>query len=1226
MESSIDGDIRLSVGVDTSEAEKDIKNIGKAVQDILKSIEKGTGDLSSRFDTLNNAVVGIASSLDEMKGYIANFSNIQFPVEQLNKVIESISAINNQAGSTEQEVEKANGSAVKLSDTITKIGQTKINLGAEDLQSRLEAAEQEYQRLETLYNDAKANNTPLEKRSDIVTEWTKVADEVDRLEQALETAKTTMTSFDNSSGEVSTKMLNLQANVNKAESAVIALEQKLAQMYLTKIPTQEFEVLLQEIEKTRLEADLGFSSADKKLIQLQSQERKMIEEGKAFKDVTQTAGYQNLVNQLQVANGKLAEARQKLEERTQAENQDTDAINRNTEAVIRNNRARNGGTGENTGGGTVGDTKQPESRLARVANTVGRGTLAIKGFTSTLSRYFGRLSGLVNKSNKDVDKNFKDINKTIRRSITNVLKYALGIRSIYFAFNKIRRAGIESFKSLVKSSDEVNRTISETYSAFVNLKNAIGPAFQPLVSALAPVFTRLADSLTNATYRLGEFFAALTGQSYVYKAIKVQKDYAKSLDKTSDKLQENLASFDKLNVLSDKNETSEDDSVQYETTPLSDTFSTLKSLIEGQDWDGLGAYIAQKINGAIQKINDAVSWENVGEKLTGTVTAFTTTVNSLVDNIDWALLGNTVGEGVNTIVNTFNLLLTGVNFRKIGRSLATSLNNAITTINWNNLGKMLGNWFMKSWKTFLGFIETLDFKSVGDALANGINGFFDTFDLSTITLSISTLINGIAEALETFINETDWESIYDNIGKGIKTFFDNTKIGDFLVSATKFVSKIFGAISTVVTETDWSKIGYEIGYALQKAPWEEIADNVAKAAGGAVGGVVGLVLGFIEGLFGSDGQSTLDQELQADKYLEMAGDSIAGAIILGIADGINKFIYKVFNALSEGFWKALGAWDIEQSIEKWFEEKVWQPLFDAMGFGKNGGFWIDKIREAGGNIGQGILDGIGQSFYNIGAWIKKKIIDPWITSFKQLFGIHSPSKVMAELGGYISLGFLEGITDKFVAVWDWIKSLPKKFKDGFSKVADAIKQPFSKIADWFKDKFQKAWEGVKNVFSAGGKVFDGIKEGIANVFKTVVNTLIRGINTIIAIPFNNINGMLNTIRNISVFGAKPFEGFWGENPLPVPQIPELATGTVVPANFGKFPAILGDNTKEPEVVSPVSTIEQAVENVLRRTGFFGDGNIEINLNVDGKVLYSVIVNQDQIDKKRHGGRSRLGTV
>ena len=49
-------------------------------------------------------------------------------------------------------------------------------------------------------------------------------------------------------------------------------------------------------------------------------------------------------------------------------------------------------------------------------------------------------------------------------------------------------------------------------------------------------------------------------------------------------------------------------------------------------------------------------------------------------------------------------------------------------------------------------------------------------------------------------------------------------------------------------------------------------------------------------------------------------------------------------------------------------------------------------------------------------------------------------------------------------------------------------------------------------------------------------------------------------------------------------MPQLATGTVVPANFGRFAAILGDNKREPEVVSPVSTIEDAVRKVLAEQG------------------------------------------
>lgn len=1137
MESSVDGDIRLSVGIDTKKAESGVSSIGKSVQDIIKAIEKSTGDLSSKFDTLNNAVTNISTSLDEMKGYITNFSNIQFPVEQLNKIIESISAINNQAGSTEQEVEKANESAVKLSDTVTKIGQTRINLGAEDLQSRFEAAEQEYQRLESLYIGAKANNAPLEKQNDMLTQLDKAADEIFRLEDALKITQTTMTNFDNSSGEISAKMLNLQANVNKAESAVIALEQKLAQMYLAKIPTQEFEILSQEIEKARSEADLGFSAARDKLVQLQGQARKMIEEGKAFKDVTQTTGYQNLVSQLQVANGKLSEARRKLEERTQAENADTEAVNRNTEAVTRNNRARSGGTGGGTGGTTGTNTRKQENTLTRIATLAGRVTSRVGGFASTLSRFFGRLSSLTNKSRKDTDKSFKDVNKSINRGITNLLKYALGIRSVYFAFNKLRRAGIESFKSLVKSSDEVNKTISETYSAFINLKNAIGPAFQPLVSAVAPILTKFADSLTNVTYKLGEFFAAIRGQSYVYKAIKVQKDYAKSLENTSDKLQENLASFDKLNVLSDKSEKSDSDKVEYETKPLSDTFNTLKSLIESQDWEGLGSYIADKINTAVQKINDAISWDNIGDTVTGTVTAFTTTVNSLVSNINWALIGKTVGEGVNTIVNTFDLLLTGIDWVKMGVSLATSLNNMVSTINWTKLGKTIGDWFMKSWRIFLGFVKNLDFKAIGKAFADGISGFFNSFDLSLIASAIATFVNGISDTLLTFVEETDWGKVVDNIAGGINTLLYETDWGKLAKGLSKLATTLLDALIEIIGAIDWQQFGTALIDFIAGIDWAGLFNNLFKAIGAILGGIEGIIVG------------------------------------------------------------------------------IWNNLTQAQE-----SFWDKQFAEAGGNIGRGLLNGIVKIFSDIGYWIWDNIFIPFYDGVCKAFGIHSPSTVMAEIGEYIIQGLFNGLKEKFVAIWDWLKSLPKKFKDGFLKIVDAIKQPFIHIADWFKNVFRKAWEGVRNVFSAGGKIFDGIKEGIANVFKSVVNTLIRGINTIIAMPFNNINGMLNVIRQIPGFG------FINENPLPVPQIPELAQGTVIPANFGKFPAILGDNKKEPEIVSPLSTVEQAVENALNRVGFSGGGTFEINLNVDGKVLYKTVVRQDEMEKKRHGGRSRLGTV
>ena len=87
-----------------------------------------------------------------------------------------------------------------------------------------------------------------------------------------------------------------------------------------------------------------------------------------------------------------------------------------------------------------------------------------------------------------------------------------------------------------------------------------------------------------------------------------------------------------------------------------------------------------------------------------------------------------------------------------------------------------------------------------------------------------------------------------------------------------------------------------------------------------------------------------------------------------------------------------------------------------------------------------------------------------------------------------------------------------------------------------------AWQAVKNVFSTGGKVFDGIKDGIVKAFKTVVNAIIRGINKVIKVPFDGINWALGKIKSIEIVGIKPFNWI---STINTPQIPELEKGGVL---------------------------------------------------------------------------------
>lgn len=153
--------------------------------------------------------------------------------------------------------------------------------------------------------------------------------------------------------------------------------------------------------------------------------------------------------------------------------------------------------------------------------------------------------------------------------------------------------------------------------------------------------------------------------------------------------------------------------------------------------------------------------------------------------------------------------------------------------------------------------------------------------------------------------------------------------------------------------------------------------------------------------------------------------------------------------------------------------------------------------------------------------------------------------IFSVVAGWFDKNVIQPVKNFFTGMWDGLKNGAKNAWNGITSV-------FSNVTNWFKDKFSAAWQAVKNVFSTGGKVFDGIKDGIVSVFKTVVNAIIGGINKVISVPFNAINGILKTIKNIEIVGIRPFD--WVQT-FTVPQIPKLSTGlNFVP--YDEYPAFL----------------------------------------------------------------------
>lgn len=202
---------------------------------------------------------------------------------------------------------------------------------------------------------------------------------------------------------------------------------------------------------------------------------------------------------------------------------------------------------------------------------------------------------------------------------------------------------------------------------------------------------------------------------------------------------------------------------------------------------------------------------------------------------------------------------------------------------------------------------------------------------------------------------------------------------------------------------------------------------------------------------------------------------------------------------------------------------------------------------------------------------------------------------------------------KWTAVKDWFRGLWEKVASGASSAWEGIKNAFKSVPEWFQGKFRDAWQKVKDVFSTGGRIWSGIKEGIENTFRTVVNAIIRGMNTIIAVPFNRINYMLNTIRNAHFLGISPFQNMWGVNPLPVPQIPMLARGAVIPANR-QFLAVLGDQRNGNNLEAPESLLRQIVREEAGSAG----SRYEFIARLDRRTLFDEVITEAKLRKGQTG--------
>lgn len=122
-------------------------------------------------------------------------------------------------------------------------------------------------------------------------------------------------------------------------------------------------------------------------------------------------------------------------------------------------------------------------------------------------------------------------------------------------------------------------------------------------------------------------------------------------------------------------------------------------------------------------------------------------------------------------------------------------------------------------------------------------------------------------------------------------------------------------------------------------------------------------------------------------------------IIEGLINGIGNMVSSLKNKIFE----------IAGNITSWFNEK------------------ISNIKQIGSNIVNGITSGISSATSGLRSKVQglASNVSSW---FKNALGIHSPSKVMADLAQYIPAGVAKGIDDNANIVYDSMKELNQGIK------------------------------------------------------------------------------------------------------------------------------------------------------------------------------------------------------
>lgn len=206
----------------------------------------------------------------------------------------------------------------------------------------------------------------------------------------------------------------------------------------------------------------------------------------------------------------------------------------------------------------------------------------------------GELTQTITDASKgaDIKAAMEGAQQSIKSGIKNLLKYGIGIRSLFVLFRKLKQYTIEAVKAYAENDPETQKSINELKASLQGLKASWGAAFAPILTAVIPVLQTLIGWITKAVDAIAAFFAALSGKGTFKRAITNTGKLSDNLSSgagAAKEMKKQLMGIDTLTIAQDSSSGGggggAGSGFEYEDVQISDKIKNnlglIKNLLEG---------------------------------------------------------------------------------------------------------------------------------------------------------------------------------------------------------------------------------------------------------------------------------------------------------------------------------------------------------------------------------------------------------------------------------------------------------------------------------------------------------------------------------------------------------------------------------------------------------------------------------------------------------------------